>query len=250
LISLEDAGVLAGAGLAAGVVGTAGGITSLVSFPALLAVGVPILPANVTNLVSLVPGWPGSALASRPELHGRGAWLRRWSVMAVLGGALGAGLLLLTPSALFSEVVPWLILLASVALICQPRISAWRDRQALDGRTWVLPVGLVLVCLYNGYFGAGSGVMLLVLMLVLVERQVAVANALKNMLVGMATVVSAALFALFGHVYWWDAAPLAAGVFVGSTIGPWVARRLPGDWLRWLAALAGLGLAVDLWVTH
>src|ERR1700761_3184285 len=103
--------LIGAAGIAAGVVGTAGGITSLVSYPALLAVGIPALPANVTNIVALVACWPGSALASRPELAGSGSWLRRWAPVAALGGAAGSALLLFTPAGVFSRVVPFLVII-------------------------------------------------------------------------------------------------------------------------------------------
>jgi uncharacterized membrane protein YfcA len=250
VISLGDAAVLLGAGVVAGAVGTAGGITSLISYPALLVVGVPALAANVTNIVALVTCWPGSALASRPELKGRGAWLLRWGLVAAGGGAVGAALLLVTPSGVFLAVVPFLIVLASLALVLQPRISAWHDRHLGGDHKILLACGLWLVSVYNGYFGAGSGVMLLVLMLLMVDRVLATANALKNMLVGAATVVSASALVIFGHVDWRAAAPLAGGLFVGSLLGPMLARRVPAGALRWVVALTGIGLAVRLWVTH
>src|SRR5580658_424647 len=92
---------LLAAGIAAGMVGTAGGITSLISYPALLAAGVPALPANVANIVALVACWPGSALASRPELQGKASWLRRWAWVSAAGGAIGAALLLSTSPGAF-----------------------------------------------------------------------------------------------------------------------------------------------------
>src|ERR1700727_2315397 len=107
MISTLDAAVLLPAGMAAGLIGSAGGITSLVSYPALLAVGLPALSANIANNVALVACWPGSALASKPELHGKASWLWRWTVAAVAGGAAGSGLLLLTPSGVFARVVPF-----------------------------------------------------------------------------------------------------------------------------------------------
>ena len=102
--------------------------------------------------------------------------------------------------------------------------------------------------MYNGYFGAGSGVLLLALLLLTAEPALVFANALKNMLVGAATITSAVLFAVFAHVDWSAVAPLAAGTFAGSLIGPRVARRLPPALLRWLVALTGLALAARLWI--
>jgi uncharacterized membrane protein YfcA len=104
------------------------------------------------------------------------------------------------------------------------------------------------VSIYTGYFGAGSGVMALALLLLTVERHMARANALKNVLVGAANVAAAALLVLWGPVDWAAVVPLGLGAFAGSTVGPWVARRVPGDVLRWAVALVGLGLAVRLWL--
>jgi uncharacterized membrane protein YfcA len=102
---------------------------------------------------------------------------------------------------------------------------------------------------YGAYFGAGSGVMILALLMVTVELRLVAANALKNMLIGAPALVSAASFAAFGPVDWMAAAPLALGMFVGSTLGPRIARRLPALQLRQLVALIGIGLAIQLWIT-
>ena len=149
----------------------------------------------------------------------------------------------------FARVVPFLVLAGAVALLLQPRLTARRERGNAGHRSIVLLVGLVVLSLYNGYFGAGSGVMTLALILSTAEPQMARANALKNMLVGAASVVSAALFIAFGPVDWPAVVPLAVGMFAGSTVGPLVARRVPAGVLRWLVALSGIGLAIQLWVS-
>lgn len=234
------------AGVAAGTLGSAGGITSLISYPALLAVGLPPFAANATNLVSMVTYWPGSAHGSRRELLGRRAWLRRWTPVMLAGGGGGAALLLLTPSEAFKRVVPFLVLAGSVALVCAPALA--RHRVSGSNHDRALGTWLAVLALYSGYFGAGSGVMTLALVLTLVEHHLATANALKNMLVGAATVPGAILIAIFAPVHWLAAAALAAGILIGSRIGPIVARRLPGDVLRWTVAVLGVGLAVWLWL--
>jgi uncharacterized protein len=241
--------VLLAAGFLAGVVGSAGGITSLISYPALLLVGIAALPATVTNSVALVACWPGSALSSRPELQGQGSWLRTWIPVVAAGGAVGAALLLSTPALVFARVVPFLVALAALALLLQPQLSAWRrDHLIPGGDQFLLPLGLFLLSAYNGYFGAGAGVMVLALLLMLVDQNFPKANALKNMLVGAASVVAAVAFIFFGPVKWVAVAPLAVGLFLGSTIGPLLARRIPSNWMRVLVALTGLGLAVRLWI--
>jgi uncharacterized protein len=241
---------LLGAGVLAGLVGTAGGITSLVSYPALLLAGIAPLPASVANIVSVVACWPGSALTSRTERAGRGPWLRRWGGVAALGGAVGSVLLLVTSAGVFSRLVPFLVVIGSLALLLQPRIAAWQATRPAPSRAsaLLLPVGLLGLSVYNGYFGAGSGVLLLALLLLTTEPGLVSANALKNMVVGAATIASAALFVAFGRIDWAVVAALAPGMFLGSLAGPRVARRLPPGLLRWLVALTGLALAARLWI--
>ena len=111
----------------------------------------------------------------------------------------------------------------------------------------MLAAGLFAVSVYNGYFGAGAGVMLLALMLLTTDQHLARANALKNMLLGPASVVGAITFILLGPVDWAAVAPLAAGMLAGSVVGPLITRRMPPGLLRWLVALTGLGVAVRLW---
>ena len=241
---------LVAAGAVAGLVGTAGGITSLVSYPALLLAGLAPLQASIANLVAFVACWPGSAVASQPELRGRRPWLLRWAAVAVLGGAAGAVLLLRTPPGVFGRVVPFLVVAGSLALLFQPWLAArpsWQDGDG-RGRALLLPAGLLALSVYNGYFGAGSGVLLLALLLLTTDPVMARANALKNMVVGAATITSAVLFAVLTRVDWAAVAALAAGLFLGSLAGPWVARRLPPGVLRWLVALTGLALAIRLWL--
>jgi uncharacterized membrane protein YfcA len=248
MISTLDSAALVLAGAVAGLIGSAGGITSLVSYPALLAVGLPALSANIANNVALIGCWPGSALASQPELHGKAPWLWRWTGVAATGAAAGSGLLLVTPPGVFARVVPFLVAAGSLALLFEPRLRSWRQRRGTPTHKLALPAGLLALSLYNGYFGAGAGVMILTLLLVLVDRHLPTANALKNMLIGAAAVVSAAIFVLFGSVNWSAAAPLALGMLAGSRVGPLVARRLPANLLRRLIVLLGMVLAIYLWL--
>jgi uncharacterized membrane protein YfcA len=243
----DDLLLLAAGGLA-GAIGSAGGITSLISYPALLAVGIPPLVANVTQAVAFVGCLPGSALGSRPELQGQWPWFRRWAVLAAAGGAAGAALLLSTPPDAFARIVPFLLALASVALLFQPRLSTWRQGRFDRSDRYLLPGSLLAVSVYDGYFGAGSGVMVLALFLLMVHQDLPRANALKNVFLGVADLVAAVGFALFGPVRWTAALPLAVGLLGGSRVGPSVTRRVPAPWLRVVVACAGLGLAIRLWV--
>jgi uncharacterized membrane protein YfcA len=246
MLGAADTVALVAAGATAGLVGTAGGITSSVSYPALLAVGLPALPANIANNIALVACWPGSALASQAELDGRGSWLWRPSLVAIAGGGIGAALLLLTPDAAFARVVPFLIAAGSLALLVEPRLTAWRRRRRRGGRSIALVAGLFAISVYNGYFGGGAGIMVLTLMLVFVDQRVAIANALKNTLIGVSQVMCAIVFALAGSVMWSAAAPLGLGMLAGSVLGPRVARRLPARLLRSLIVLIGFAVAARL----
>jgi uncharacterized membrane protein YfcA len=237
---------LVAAGVLAGIVGTAGGITSLVSYPALLVVGIPPLAANVVNIVALTVCWPGSAMASRPELAGRAGWLGRWIWLPAAGGAAGSVLLVSTPASAFDRIVPYLVACGALALLLQPKLSATAGAR-FGSNKHVLRAGLLSVMVYNGYFGAGAGVMTLALVLFAIDPHLPRANAIKNMLIGAATVTAASVLVLVGPVAWSAIVPLAIGMFVGSTLGPRLARRLPALLLRWLVALLGLGLAVQLW---
>jgi uncharacterized membrane protein YfcA len=203
----------------------------------------------VANTVAIVACWPGSAAASRPELRGRGPWLRRWIPVAAAGGAAGSVLLLVTPAGVFGRVVPFLIAAGSLALLLQPWITAASPESGRRGARWLLPAGVAALSFYNGYFGAGAGVLLLSLTLLTVDSQLTRANALKNMLVGAASIASAVTFAILAKVDWTVVAPLAAGMLAGSALGPRVARRIPPGLLRWLVALMGLAFALHLWLT-
>jgi uncharacterized membrane protein YfcA len=243
-VSLLSAALLVPAGVVAGVVGSAGGITSLISYPALLAAGVPPLPANVGNIVAAVAIGPGSALSSRSELAGTRPLLVRLLPVAAVCSVAGALLLLATPPGVFARVVPFLVALGSVVLLLQPVILSWRRGGELGVGT--LGVLVALVSVYSGYFGAGSGVMLLAAVL-FYESRVPQANAVKNVVVAATCAAAAVVLILTAPVPWASVVPLAAGLLVGSAIGPVLVRRMPGSAVRWLAATLGFGLAVYLW---
>jgi uncharacterized protein len=238
------------AGVAAGLTGSIAGLASLVSYPALLATGVPPVTANVTNTVALVLNGVGSVSASGPELQGQGRRVLRLAVGAVLGGATGCALLLLTPSDAFERIVPWLIAGASVALLVQrppAELAIEGARAHPDHRDpWWLPLGTFAIAIYGGYFGAAAGVMMLAMYLLTTGEGLARGNALRNVLLGVANATAAVGFILFTSIAWSAALPLAIGLFAGGRIGPRIVRRAPQTLLRRLIALAGLGLAVVL----
>jgi uncharacterized membrane protein YfcA len=246
----SEALALLAAGTAGGIFSTVAAIASLVTYPALLALGVPPLAANMTNTVSLVLTGAGSAAGSRPELAGQGRRVLRLGAITALGGAAGAAILLLTPASTFTEAVPVLIGGASLLLLVQPRISILKPPAVLDTRRRLaLGAALFAVAIYVGYFGAAAGVMLLVVLGAMLSEPLVRVNAIKNAVSGMANAMAAACFALFGDVRWNLVLPLAAGFLIGGWIGPKIARRAPAGVFRVFVSLCGLGLAVKLGIS-
>jgi uncharacterized protein len=244
-VTPADLLVLAGAGLAAGIVSTVASLASVVSYPVLLALGLPPLSANVTNTVALLFTGVGAAAGSRPELAGQGERVRRLGLVTALGGAAGAALLLATPAATFEYAAPVLIGAASLLLLAQP---SHPDGDGGPDREHSRPLLAALfgVAVYVGYFGAAGGILLLAVLIPMLSQSLARTNAVKNVVSGLANAVAAVAFALFGPVRWAAVLPLAAGFLVGGWIGPALVRRLPGRLLRTGIALAGLALAVRL----
>jgi uncharacterized membrane protein YfcA len=233
------------AGVLAGVAGSVAGLASLVSYPALLAVGLPALTANVTNTVALVGYTVSAAVVSRQELAGQAGRVRRLALVTTVGGAAGAALLLSTPAEVFELLVPLLIGGASLVLLLQPGINRLAGGM-VDERAPALLAGVFGIGVYAGYFGAAAGVVLLALLTVSVAEPLARLVAARNLSLGLANAAAAIGFALFGPVRWAAVAPLAAGFLIGGGIGPVLVRRLPGGPLRVAIAVAGLILAVKL----
>jgi uncharacterized membrane protein YfcA len=245
----EALGLLA-AGTAGGIFSTVVAIASLVTYPALLALGVPPLAANMTNTVSLMFTGVSSVAGSRPELAGQGERVLRLGVITALGGAAGAAVLLLTPASTFTVAVPVLIGGASLVLLVQPRISMLAPPPVPSTRRRLaMGAALFAVAVYVGYFGAAAGVMLLVVLSAMVSEPLVRVNAIKNAVSGMANAMAAACFALFGDVRWKLVVPLAAGFLIGGWIGPKIARRVPAGPFRVFVSLCGLGLAVKLGIS-
>lgn len=242
--------LLLGAGVVAGVVGTAGGVTSLISYPALLAVGLPPLTANVTNSLAVLGSGFGSASRARPDVDGHSRTLRVWLPSMVVLSLAGALLLLRTPTDVFDLVVPVLVATGSTILLLQPAISRWQERRGLAVHRVVIALTGAAVALYNGYFGAGSGILLIALLMLTTEPVLHRANSLKNVIIAVADVLPAIVFALSGTVAWWAVWPLGIGALAGGLVGPTVARRTRPQILRPLVAACGYVLAVWLVVNR
>jgi uncharacterized membrane protein YfcA len=232
------------AGVAAGLIGSVAGLASLISYPALLAAGLPPISANVTNTVALVFSGVGSTLSSRPELHYQRDRVHRLVLAGVAGGLVGAAFLLLTPGRQFELVVPWLIGFASVAILLPRRRASRLPQQNADSGG--LALGAFAIAVYGGYFGAAAGVVLLALLLLATGDALPRSNALKNVVLCGANVVAATLFAIVSDVRWLAVLPLSLGFFIGGALGPAFVRRAPSRGLRVAIAVAGLAVAVWL----
>jgi uncharacterized membrane protein YfcA len=247
-MKFSEALLLLAAGTLGGIFSTAASIASLVTYPALLALGVPPLSANMTNTVSLVLTGAGSVIGSKPELTGLGRRVIRLGIVTAAGGAAGATVLLLTPASIFTAVVPVLIGGASLLLLVQPRIKSLSP-SADSGNKAVQGMALFAVAMYVGYFGAAAGVMLLVVLSMMIDESLITVNAVKNAVSGMANATAAMCFALFGDVRWAFVVPLAAGFLAGGWIGPKIVRKVPAGPFRVVVSLCGIGLAVRLGIS-
>jgi uncharacterized membrane protein YfcA len=240
--------VLAGlAAVAAGAVNALAGGGTLITFPVLVAVGVPAVVANVTNTVALCPGYLGGTFAQSKDLQGQKR--RLWLLLpaGVVGGIAGGLLLLKTGEKLFNSLVPFLILLASALLAVQDPVRAWlvrRSRQAEATTTaekWaILPVGLAAI--YGGYFGAGLSVIVLAVLGLALEDSLTRLNALKQAIAFGTNVAAAVLFVFSGQVMWPVAAVMAAGALIGGALGGRLAGRIKPATLRWI--VVGIGVVV------
>ena len=244
--------VVLAAGMGAGALNAVVGSGSLISFPALLLVGLPPVAANVSNTVGLVPGSMGGAWGYRRELRGQGRRAAVLGGLSVVGGLVGGALLLLLPPEVFGTVVPLLIALALVLVITGPRLSAAAARRhEARGRTgpreggWGFRAAVVGSGVYGGYFGAAQGIILIGILGVSLDDDLHRINALKNVLAGVVNLTAAVLFAvlwLFGEapMSWLSAGLLAVGALAGGLLGGRFGRLIPPPVLRGVIVVIGV----------
>ncbi len=253
---LDAVWVLLG-GVVAGALNAVVGAGTLVTFPLLVALGVPPITANVSNTVGLVPASVSAAYGFRRELAGRWRTVASMAALSVAGGVAGGLLLLASSEETFTAVVPALLLLAALLAAVQPRVAAAVRRRAVEGSaeagavrplTGGLMAGLLVTGVYGGYFGAAQSVILLALLGALWATDLRIANGAKNVLTGATNLVSALVFIAGGEVDWRVAGLIAAGSAVGGAVGARIGRRLPAAVLR--AGMVGVAVvaAVLIWL--
>ncbi|WP_433606279.1 sulfite exporter TauE/SafE family protein [Dactylosporangium sp. CA-139114] len=247
-----EALLLLGGGLLAGTVNAIAGGGSLITFPLLVGLGLPGVAANVTNALSVAPGYAASAVGSRPELEGQARRIRAILPTIVAGTLCGSALLLFTPHEVFDVVVPFLLLGAAAMMAFQNRLRALAGhphdisprRAAVQTQLSVFGCGL-----YGGYFNAAMGVLLIAFLALVLPEPLRRLNALKNVFSAVVGVTTVLLYSVFGPVNWAVVAILAPATIAGGYLGARVARRLPGEVLRWIIVVFATTVAVILFVT-
>lgn len=241
--------VLVLVGVAAGLVGYLAGLASLVSYPALLAVGLPPVTANVTNTLALVGSGLGTTARSGREFLARGRRATLVEVgVALVGGLAGGWLLVETGKSSFSSVVPWMVLAAALLLLVSPHLHGLTAPGAVPRPVFLL--ALLLTCVYGGYFGAGAGVIYLAVAVLLSGADYTSSVLVKSILLAVSNLAAAVFFVLTTPVGWWAALALGLGCAVGGYLGPAVQKVILEAALRRTVVVAGVGLAVWLWVNR
>jgi hypothetical protein len=236
------------AAVAGGFVNAIAGGGTLITFPMLIAVGVPPVMANVTNTVALCPGYVGGTYAQRRDLAGQKKRLRVLLPIGILGGVTGGVLLLSTSAATFRKLIPYLILTAVILLAFQDQLrNTVLLRVSGNGRShpseaWAIPP-IYLAAIYGGYFGAGLGVMMLAVLGLVLDDSLTRLNALKQSLSFVINIAAAAFFLFSGKVLWTAAAVMAVGALAGGVLGGRVASRVQPIILRWIVIVIGVIVA-------
>lgn len=244
--------LIALASIGAGAINAAAGGGTLITFPAMLAAGMSPLAANMTSSIGLLLGTVGGAWSYRQELRRQ---RRRFLVnapFAAVGGAIGAVLLLLTPSDAFTAIVPWLVLAAAALFAAQPLVARQLGRSADDPFAvdatggWAAKAAFVGIGVYGSYFGAGIGVMMLAMLGLLIHDSLQHHNALKNVMAAVINGTGALILAFSPLVHWGVVLVMLASSLVGGLAGGWLSRRVPSWALRVVVIAFALVVALSM----
>lgn len=253
-LSALDHVLVALAAVGAGIVNAVAGGGTLITFPTLVALGVPSVSSSITNTVALCPGYFGGAVAQRGDLSHQRHRLRSLSVVSAAGGLLGSVLLVLSPEEVFEGIVPFLLLLACGLLAFQERIRRIMPvrpdaEDASDGPGALLLGSLFITTVYGGYFGAGLGIIVLATLGLLIDDSIRNLNALKQAIALITNVVAALFFLFSGDVVWSLALVMAPAALVGGAIGGRLASRLNPRLMRGMVVVIGLIVTVRYLLT-
>ena len=245
MTGLEQLAVLA-AGLGAGVLTSTVGVASLLSFPVLVAVGLPPVVANASNTVGMTPAGLSGSFGYRQELREHPKATAAVIITCAVGSIGGAALLLALPPGVFEAIVPWLILFTCLLVGASPPLNKWlrrHDQPDAERRHALSPVTTFFATLtgvYGGYFGAGSGVMMMAVLGLGTDLEFRIVNALKTLAVMAANVVATLIFLVAADLDWTAVGLLAAGSVVGGYVGSRIGRQLPATLLRSGVVVAGV----------
>ena len=248
-----DLMIAALAAVGAGAINALAGGGTLISFPLLVAVGVPPIAANVTNAVALCPGYFGATIAQLPNLKGQRAQLLLLVPVAILGGLVGGMILLRTGERTFTALVPWMILAASLLLAVQEPVKKFVIKRLSNPqhkhRTMALSaLPIAAAAVYGGFFSAGMSVLLLAVLGLTLDDTLTRLNALKQVLAFSVNIAAAVFFLFSDQVVWSAAAVMAVGALIGGALGGKLAGKLPPAVLRWVVVVAGIAIAIAYWV--
>ncbi len=239
------AALLFGAGMVGGAVNALAGGATLLTFPAMLAAGLPPVVANASNAVALTPGHLVAAIADRAALPRDFRRLAALVVVALLGGGLGAILLLATPDRLFAAGVPILVGAATLLFALGPVLRrAAQGKGAGRDNAGPRLAALVPTAVYGGYFGGGLGVMLLAVLGLTGQEEVRAANAMKNLLASAVSAMTVAVFVARGAVAWTETALMLAGALIGGVAAVRIVAVVPAAVLRGFVIAAGSAMSI------
>ena len=255
-VSALDQLLVLAAGLGAGILTTTVGVASLLSFPVLVAVGIPPVVANASNTVGLAPGAVSGSWGYREQLREHPGVTLAVLVTCAVGAVAGAWLLLSLPPGVFEAVVPYLILFTCLLVGVQPRIAKWlrarhesRHGVALAERRHMSPATTAFATItgvYGGYFGAGAGVMMVAVLGIGTDLELRIVNGLKTLSLMVGNVVAGLIFIVVADPRWDVVVLLAAGSLVGGYVGARIGRKLPDAVFRWAVVAAGVVAALLL----
>jgi len=242
-MEVNTTALLVAAGLVGGTCNAVAGGGTFFTFPALLAAGVPPVVANATSAISISPGHATSLFGYREELRRNAGRLKSSAPAFVLGSLMGAVLLSITGNAIFRQLIPWLLLVATILFALGPRLRSWirRDRPGMLPRPVIFATDL-LVAIYGGYFGAGLGILLMAVLTLIGLSDVNEANAVKNALATIVSSLAVAVFIATGIIAWGPAFAVLVGAIAGGYLGARFARWINPTILRGIVIAVGFGL--------
>jgi uncharacterized protein len=236
---------VAAAGAGAGAANSIAGGGALITFPTMVALGLPLLSANVTNTVGIVPASVGGAIGYADLLREQGERFARLLVPLLLGTVAGTAALLLTSNAAFEAIVPVLIAASCLLLLLQPRLTP-RISHAGNEHSPYLTAGIAFCGAYQAYFGSAVSILVFALLALFVADTLQHLNGMKILLAGCSNLLAAVAYAFLAPVDWRYAVTIMVSSFAGGRVGAHYARRIPSDPLRIAIAAAGLVVAAVL----